>query len=368
MLMVSIHLDKVSKFFGKVEAVVDLTLKINDKEFVALLGPSGCGKTTTLYMIAGIYRPSRGRIYFDDKDVTELAPKDRDVGMVFQSYALYPHMKVYDNIAFPLKLKKLPKTEIDRKVKEVAKMLQIDHLLDRYPRQLSGGQQQRVALARALVKEPSVLLLDEPLSNLDALLRVQMRAELKRLQRELGVTTIYVTHDQVEAMTMADRIAVLNHGRLQQYSTPEELYYKPKNIFVATFIGNPPMNILPARITSSDGDYQVVGEGFRISLSRELAEKLLEHVDGEELLIGVRPEDFRVSLQPLPEGFIGEIYVLEPLGKDIIINVKLDRGNVIKVITSKIGLEELGTGKRIWLKPVENRIHFFNKKTGEAII
>ncbi|MDK2383704.1 MAG: ABC transporter ATP-binding protein, partial [Candidatus Korarchaeota archaeon] len=231
--MVSVRLVDLTKRFGRVVAVDHLNLEVAHGEFVALLGPSGCGKTTTLLMIAGIYRPTEGYIYFDDRVVNDLEPKDRNVGMVFQTYALYPHMKVFDNIAFPLKLKKVPKEEIERKVRRVAELLHIEDLLDRKPSQLSGGQQQRVALARALVKEPDLFLMDEPLSNLDAKLRVEMRGELKRLQKDLGITTIYVTHDQLEAMTMADRIAVLNNGRLQQYGPPEELYRKPANKFGA---------------------------------------------------------------------------------------------------------------------------------------
>ncbi|MEM4563275.1 MAG: ABC transporter ATP-binding protein, partial [Thermofilum sp.] len=238
--MVTVRLENVSKIFrGGVEAVRDLNLEVKDGEFMVLLGPSGCGKTTTLLMIAGVYKPSKGYIYFDDKIVNDLEPKDRNIGMVFQSYALYPHMTVYENIAFPLRLKKLPKEEIDRRVREAASMLRIENLLDRRPSQLSGGQQQRVALARAIVKRPSLFLMDEPLSNLDAKIRVEVRAELKRLQRELGITTIYVTHDQAEAMSLADRIAVMNEGRLQQVGTPDELYYKPANTFVAGFIGAP---------------------------------------------------------------------------------------------------------------------------------
>ncbi|RLE71312.1 MAG: glycerol-3-phosphate ABC transporter ATP-binding protein, partial [Thermoprotei archaeon] len=250
--MVEVKLVDLCKYFGPVKAVDHLNLHIKDREFVALLGPSGCGKTTTLLMIAGIYKPTSGYIYFGDEIVNDVPPKDRNVGMVFQSYALYPHMTVFDNIAFPLKLKKVPKQEIEKKVKEVAEFLRIAELLDRKPSQLSGGQQQRVALARALAKEPQIFLMDEPLSNLDAKLRIMMRAELKRMQKELGITTIYVTHDQVEAMTMADRIAVLNLGRLQQYGTPDELYNKPSNVFVAGFIGSPPMNFIDGSLVETD--------------------------------------------------------------------------------------------------------------------
>ncbi|HDM75760.1 MAG TPA: ABC transporter ATP-binding protein, partial [Deltaproteobacteria bacterium] len=253
--MISVTLKNLKKYFGSIKAVDDLNLKVKEGEFMVLLGPSGCGKTTTLLTIAGFYRPTSGEVYFNERKVNNLPPRSRNIGMVFQSYALYPHMKVLDNIAFPLKLKKLPRREWHEKVKKVARLLQIDELLDRMPAQLSGGQQQRVALARALVKEPQLLLLDEPLSNLDAKLRILMRAELKRLQKDLGITTIFVTHDQIEAMTMADRIAVLRSGKLQQVGTPTELYDEPVNIFVASFIGTPPMNLISGRIEKKDSSY-----------------------------------------------------------------------------------------------------------------
>src|SRR3990172_2929604 len=248
-----IVLDKLGKRFGVVEALRDLNLEIADAELIALLGPSGCGKTTTLLMLAGIYKPTSGQILFDGVAVNDLPPQDRHIGMVFQSYALYPHMTVFDNIAFPLRLLRRPVDEIQRRVLEAAALVQIEALMDRRPNQLSGGQQQRTALARALVKQPTLLLLDEPLSNLDAKLRVLMRAEIKHLQRRLGITTILVTHDQVEAMTMADRIAVLRDGLLQQVGTPDDLYYRPANTFVAGFIGSPPMNFIPARVETPDG-------------------------------------------------------------------------------------------------------------------
>ncbi|MBC8252593.1 MAG: ABC transporter ATP-binding protein, partial [Ardenticatenia bacterium] len=234
-----VALERLTKHFGKVVAAQNIDLDISDGEFVALLGPSGCGKTTTLLMIAGIYKPTSGFVKFDGGVVNHLPPKDRNIGMVFQSYALYPHMTVFDNLTFPLKLKKTPKEEMAQRAQRVADMMGIGHLMDRKPAQLSGGQQQRVALGRALVKEPDMLLFDEPLSNLDARLRLSMRGEIKRLQIDLGITSIYVTHDQVEAMTMADRIAVMNEGLLQACATPDDLYDRPETFFVASFIGNP---------------------------------------------------------------------------------------------------------------------------------
>ncbi len=359
--MVRVRLENVSKYFGRVAAVIDLNIHVRDGEFVALLGPSGCGKTTTLLMIAGIYKPSRGRIFFDDEDVTDLPPKDRNVGMVFQSYALYPHMTVYDNIAFPLKLKKTPKSEIDRKVREVARLLQIEELLDRKPGQLSGGQQQRVALGRALAKEPDVLLLDEPLSNLDAKLRVYMRAELKKLQKELGVTTIYVTHDQVEAMTMADRIAVMNKGRLQQFDAPEVLYNRPANLFVAGFIGSPPMNFVEGSVVERNGEYFFEAGGFKVRLPAELGRIGAER---GEVVLGVRPEDLEIYRRDGLGGVEASIYVVEPLGRDSIINVKVD-GTVLKILAPAEIRVEPGQTVRIRFKP--SRIHLFDKKTGRRL-
>ncbi len=362
--MVKVTLDNVSKFFGKVKAVVDLNLEVRDGEFVALLGPSGCGKTTTLLMIAGIYKPTKGRILFDEVDVTDLPPKDRNIGMVFQSYALYPHMTVYDNIAFPLKLKKVPKHEIDKKVKEVAKLLQIDNLLNRKPAQLSGGQQQRVALGRALVKEPDVLLLDEPLSNLDAKLRVMMRAEIKRLQKELKITTIYVTHDQVEAMSMADRIAVMRAGRLQQYAEPEVLYNKPINLFVAGFIGNPPMNFIEGSIKEENGEYYFESEGLKLKLSKDLGELVASK--STDVVLGIRPEHIRVITSGEVDNAIdATVYVIEPLGRDLVINVKVD--NTLLKILSTPGLK-LEPGQKVKLVFPEEKIHFFDKYTEKAII
>ncbi|WP_297487983.1 ABC transporter ATP-binding protein, partial [Thermococcus sp.] len=292
--MAEVQLINVWKVFGGFTAVKDMNLHVKDREFMILLGPSGCGKTTTLRMIAGLEEPTKGRIYIGDRLVADpekdvfVPPRDRDVAMVFQSYALYPHMSVYDNIAFPLKLRKVPKSEVDKRVREVAEMLGLSELLNRKPRELSGGQRQRVALGRAIVRKPRVFLMDEPLSNLDAKLRVRMRAELKRLQRQLGVTTVYVTHDQVEAMTMGDRIAVINAGQLQQVGSPEEVYHKPANTFVAGFIGSPPMNFLEGTLTE-DG-FVDFGE-FRLKLLPDQFEVLREeNLIDKTITFGIRPE------------------------------------------------------------------------------
>ena len=363
--MVSITLEEITKYFGKVLAVDGLNLEIKDKEFVVLLGPSGCGKTTTLRIIAGLETPTRGKVYFDNEDVTRYPPQQRNVSMVFQNYALYPHMSVFENIAFPLIIRKLPKEEIKRRVKEVAELLRIEELLDRKPGQLSGGQQQRVALGRALVKEPDVFLLDEPLSNLDAKLRVVMRGELKKLQKKIGITTVYVTHDQVEAMTMADRVAVLNEGKLQQYSSPEDLYIKPQNIFVAGFIGSPPMNFLPCKLSQEDGQYYLESEFFKIQLKKELGE-IAAKEGKSEFILGIRPRYLNLNRKEVENSIKGEVYVTEPLGDEQIITVKLNEEYFVKVLMSTTVRYEVG--ETVWLTFDQNKIHLFDKDTEKAII
>ena len=363
--MVRVRLDSVSKYFGKVRAVEEININISDGEFVALLGPSGCGKTTTLLMIAGIYKPSKGRIYFNETDVTDVPPKDRNIGMVFQSYALYPHMTVYENIAFPLRIKKVPKTEINHKVKEIAKLLRIENLLDRKPGQLSGGQQQRVALARALVKRPDVLLLDEPLSNLDALLRVYMRAELKRLQRELNITTIYVTHDQIEALSMAHRIVVMNEGRVQQIGAPDEIYNKPANTFVASFIGTPPMNLIPCSFIEENNSYFIECSAIKLPLVKDVGNLIRNNISSSEVILGVRPEDIDI-IHGNEEGHAtAHVLVTEPLGRDVVVTTDVG-GNIIKIVTTP--LKSPTPGEKIKIKFRTKKIHIFDKKFGKAII
>ena len=365
--MSTVRLENVTKIFPpNVVAVNNANFKVEKGEFFVLLGPSGCGKTTTLRMIAGLERPTYGRIYIDEQDVTDLPPRLRDVAMVFQTWALYPHMKVYDNIAFPLRLRKLPKDEIDRKVREVAKLLRIDDLLDRYPKQLSGGQQQRVALARALVRSPRVWLMDEPLSNLDALLRVQMRAELKRLQKELKITTIYVTHDQVEAMSMADRIAVMNKGRILQIASPKEIYEKPRTKFVGGFVGTPPMNFIPVIFSIENGKYLLKGEGFSIELPKDLGEYLREKVgDRAELDLGIRPEHIKLVMREEPNAIPATVYVVEPLGTETIVNVKVG-DTLVKI--KVMGEAHFEPSTRVWLAFDLNKMHLFDTKTEEAVI
>jgi multiple sugar transport system ATP-binding protein len=328
--MAQVIYDQVTKRFDGVIAVNDLTLEVKDGEFLVLVGPSGCGKTTALRCLAGLEEVTSGDIIIGDRVVTHVPPKDRDIAMVFQNYALYPHMTVYENMAFGLKLRKVPKQEIDRRVKEVAEMLGIQDLLNRKPRQLSGGQRQRVALGRAIVREPQVFLMDEPLSNLDAKLRVQTRGELIKLQRRLGVTTIYVTHDQVEAMTMGHRIAVMNQGVLQQLDTPENLYDHPANLFVATFIGSPAMNIFPARVVVGDGTVRLVAGDVTLEAAPEQRNRLAEY-SNREVLVGIRPEDLIV--QPgqvsVDHQLRLPVEIVEPLGSETLVHLRGPAGTII---------------------------------------
>ena len=352
--MVEVRLEGVTKRFGKTVAVDHVDLEIRDGEFIVLLGPSGCGKTTTLRLIAGLEKPDEGRILFGDRDVTHLPPRKRNVSMVFQSYAVWPHMKVYDNIAFPLRIRRVPEEEIRRRVRWAAELLGIEELLDRYPAQLSGGQRQRVAVARAIVVEPDVMLMDEPLSNLDAVLRVRMRSEIKKLQRRLGYTTIYVTHDQVEAMTMGDRIAVMNKGRIIQVGTPQEVYDRPATTFVATFIGSPQMNLIPGK--AEDGVIEAAG-GLRVPAPKSLRGRVL---------VGVRPEHF--SLQPIPgaPSLEGRVDFVERLGSDTIIHV--DTGDVV-VVARFSGDLPVEQGGRVKLYARPGKIRIFDEQgrlAGEA--
>ncbi len=288
--MASVTYEHATKRFGSVIAVNDLDIHVPDKEFLVLVGPSGCGKSTALRMLAGLEEITEGNIYIGDRLVNDVAPKDRDIAMVFQSYALYPHMSVYDNMAFGLKLRKTPKKEIDRRVKEAAEILGIEQLLDRKPKALSGGQRQRVALGRAIVREPQVFLMDEPLSNLDAKLRVQTRAEISKLHQRLQTTIIYVTHDQVEAMTMGTRIAVMKDGILQQCDAPQVLYEKPANVFVAGFIGSPAMNFFDARLVGTAEEMWVDTGTFKVRVPPEKAARLVGYL-GQEVIFGIRPDD-----------------------------------------------------------------------------
>lgn len=363
--MVKVVLEHIKKYFGNVKAVDDVSLEVQDKEFVTFLGPSGSGKTTLLRSIAGLETVSEGNIFIGDTKVNDLAPKDRDVAMVFQSYALYPHMTVYENLAFPLKLRKHPKDEIESVVKQTAELLDIGLLLKRKPKELSGGQQQRVALGRAIVRHPKVFLMDEPLSNLDAKLRVYMRTELIRLQKRLSTTLIYVTHDQVEAMTMSDRVALMNDGKIMQVDDPKKLYDSPSNVFVGGFIGTPPMNFLNCGLTESNGKTYATGDSFKVDVS-DFGDLIRKNVSTSELTLGIRPEDIKVSRGKLPaDGLEAEVYVTEALGSETIVNLKLGE-NVLKAKCEATFKPSMG--ERVWLQFDKQRMHIFDSKTEKVIV
>jgi multiple sugar transport system ATP-binding protein len=363
-------LEDVVKKFGPVTAVHDLTIEIADREFVTLVGPSGCGKTTTLRMIAGLEKVTAGQIYFDDDPVGHLPADDRDIAMVFQSYALYPHMNVYDNIGFALKMMRVPRAEIDQRVKWAAEMLDITELLFRKPRELSGGQRQRVALGRSMVRQPACFLLDEPLSNLDAQLRVVMRGELKRLHLELKRTFIYVTHDQAEALTMSDRIAVMNHGQLQQYDSPDEIYNRPRNVFVAGFMGSPAMNLLPGEVVIGDGEPRFAAPGLEVALSEHLAGGA-KQAAARNVLLGVRPESVVVrgdSVDSPPRGatwIVAQVYIQEPLGSDLFLTLDIG-GTRAKVRTGPDLVVRAGERVEVAFDPA--KLHLFDAQTGVSLV
>ena len=347
--MAGIRVEKVSKRFGKVEALKGVDLEVRDQEFLVLLGPSGCGKTTLLRIVAGLEAPTSGEVYIGERRVTHLPPRLRGIAMVFQNYAIFPHLTVYENVAFGLRMKRRPEEEIRRKVGEVAALLHIEELLDRYPAQLSGGQRQRVAVARALAVEPEVLLMDEPLSNLDALLRLEMRAELKRLLKETRTTTLYVTHDQVEAMSLADRIAVMRQGEIVQLGTPTEIYHAPADTFVGGFIGNPPMNFLLAGALG----VRVVLEGFAVP----------SPVEGE-VLLGVRPEDLRVSKEQAEGAFRARVLVVEPLDPHLQLTLERE-GETFRALADTDF--SVAFGEEVWVRPNPGRVRLFHPKTGNAL-
>lgn len=352
-----VELVKLTKKFGGVTAVNDLNLAIDHGELVAFLGPSGCGKTTTLLMNAGIYRPTGGEIFFDGNRVNELIPRDRDIGMVFQSYALYPHMNVYQNIVFSLTLKKVAKDVRRSEAKRVAEMLGIGDLLDRKPAQLSGGQQQRVALGRALIKKPGLLLFDEPLSNLDARLRISMRAEIKKLQRDLGITSIYVTHDQIEAMTMADRIAVMSGGVLQAFTTPADLHDRPKTLFIAQFIGNPPMNFMPVKfISEHEKLFAATDSGLKFEIPKERQPQR----KSDSVILGIRPQDIKLG-----EGLDTEVFLVEPMGRDDLIICHLGDQEVSFLTDPK---DHLSIGDRIKISFDMSKCQFFDSETEMSLL
>jgi multiple sugar transport system ATP-binding protein len=363
--MAQVVIRSLNKKYDEVHAVKDVNLDIRDKEFVVLVGPSGCGKTTTLRMVAGLESITSGRILIDDTVINELPPMDRDIAMVFQNYALYPHMSVYDNMAFGLKMRKFDKPEIQRRVHEAAEILGIHDYLKRKPRQLSGGQRQRVALGRAIVRHPRVFLFDEPLSNLDAKLRVQMRVELKKLHERLGTTAIYVTHDQVEAMTLGDRVVVMRDGWVQQVGDPLELYNEPANRFVAGFIGSPAMNFASVRIAAENGALWAQGDGIRLKLPQPLAQRL-GPTAGKEVTFGIRPEDLRVATDadPIDMSIEAVVEVIERLGSEILLDVAVGPGTMVASVEPTVGAR-VHEHLRLAVNP--NRLHFFEIDSEAAI-
>jgi multiple sugar transport system ATP-binding protein len=401
--MAEIVLDHVTKVYGDggPSAVADLNLDIEDGEFIVLVGPSGCGKTTALRMVAGLESITDGTITIDDRVVNNVPPKERDIAMVFQNYALYPHMTVYDNMAFGLKLRKESKQEIDRRVREAAKILGLEDFLDRKPKALSGGQRQRVAMGRAIVREPKAFLMDEPLSNLDAKLRVQMRSEIARIQHELDVTTLYVTHDQVEAMTMGDRVAVIRKGVLQQVDAPQYLYDHPENLFVAGFIGSPAMNMVEADLSRSNGSLTLEFGGFTLEIPDEVLSQrpALKAFEGRTVGVGIRPEDMEdaslVSDAPTTRRLRSEVILREALGADVLVHFGVRARPLLtedtKELATDVGAEvleavERGAAQEEWIflarlnprtqakqgQEIElvvdtGRLHFFDPETGRGI-
>jgi multiple sugar transport system ATP-binding protein len=347
--MASVGFETVRKVFGKTVALKDVDLLVRDGEFMVLLGPSGCGKTTLLRCLAGLERIDGGAVRIGDREVSDLPPRHRNIAMVFQSYAVFPHMKVYDNIAFGLRMRKKPKPEIERRVRDGAALLQLEPFLDRYPAQLSGGQRQRVAVARAIVTDAPVLLMDEPLSNLDALLRLHARAELKRLHTDVKRTTLYVTHDQIEALSMGDRIAVMKDGEIVQVDTPAVLYDRPASVFVGSFIGSPPMNFL--RCVTRDGTAQ--GDGFEIRGPAGVAA-------GKSVLLGIRPESIRIG-----EGALrGRVVVVEPLGSHTLLTVAIGKTSVKVVAPAETTLR---ADEEVRLEPEPHKIRWMDEATGRAL-
>jgi multiple sugar transport system ATP-binding protein len=361
--MAQVVLKELNKKYDEVHAVKDVNLHIRDKEFVVLVGPSGCGKSTTLRMVAGLEEITAGEIAIGDRVVNDLPPKDRDIAMVFQNYALYPHMTVYDNMAFGLKMRKFAKPEIEKRVQEAADILGIRELLKRKPRQLSGGQRQRVAVGRAIVRHPQVFLFDEPLSNLDAKLRVQMRVELKRLHDRLETTAIYVTHDQVEAMTLGDRVVVMKDGWIQQVGEPLELYGKPANKFVAGFIGSPAMNFAEVTVSEEGGQVFVSNPGLRAAVGPSRAERMRAY-KGQTVTLGVRPEDMHLAAGDGRASFDALVEVVEPLGSEILLDVKI--GNAVMVARVEPTVRAK-VHEKIRLNVEPDRLHFFDGKTEVAI-
>lgn len=365
--MAKVVLENVCKDFGKVQAVSCFYLDIEDREFCVLLGPSGCGKSTTLHMIAGLEEMNEGKIYIGDRCVNEIGPRDRDIAMVFQDYALYPHMTVRQNMAFGLKLRKFPKKEIETRVHEAAGILGIEELLDRKPRELSGGQRQRVALGRAIVRKPAVFLFDEPLSNLDAKLRAQMRTEISKLHDNLKTTMIYVTHDQVEAMTMGDRIVVMKDAVIQQIGTPMQIYEMPSNVFVAGFVGSPSMNFVEARIARDDEGLSIDATHFKVRIPEGCCPVCYELV-GREVIFGIRPEhiqDRMYCIDPVSDNcFSAQVDFVEPMGSEMILHLSIGEISMVGKVSPKTSARQ---GSVIGVHIDMDRVHIFDRETGRVI-
>mgnify|MGYP002601611568 FL=1 len=361
MCMATLSLKGVKKIYdGGVTAVHDFNLEIADKEFIVLVGPSGCGKSTTLRMIAGLEEISEGELYIGDKLMNDVEPKDRDIAMVFQSYALYPHMTVYGNMAFSLKLKKVPKDEIDRRVRQAAEILDITQYLDRKPKALSGGQRQRVAIGRAIVRDPAVFLMDEPLSNLDAKLRNQMRAELIKLRERIDTTFIYVTHDQTEAMTLGDRIVIMKDGFIQQIGTPQEVFDHPANLFVAGFIGTPQMNLFDAHLARKDGKYTVTVGSVTVELSEEKQQRLAaKDVAEQDVVLGVRPDHIMLCA----DGVKGKVDVSEMMGSSVHLHVAAEGKDIIVIVPTNGAAAHFPAGSEVNMIFGGNVAHVFSKET-----
>ncbi len=361
--MVAVKIENVYKDYGNFLAVKNLNLDINDGEFIAILGPSGCGKSSTMRMLAGLEHISAGKISFGDTVVNDKAPKDRDIAMVFENYALYPHKTVFDNIANPLKRQKVNPSEISKRVVDAAKLLEIDPLLDRKPQELSGGQKQRVAIGRAIVRQPQVFLFDEPIAHLDAKLRARMRSELKHLQVDLGITTLYVTHDQLEALSMADRVAVMHEGVLQQYGTPREIYENPANAWVATFVGEPQMTLLECDVNQQKDQIFLNFEGSMISLNDEL-KKRISSSNSKKLLAGVRPDKVKIEKSENKGLLKGKVFSRQLLGGDALFEVETDTTR----IRAKVGVDfSLNIGDTCFVKINSDDFCLFSKEDGKAL-
>ena len=359
--MARLRLENIVRNFGKVKGVFNVSVDIDDGEFFVMLGPSGCGKTTTLRIIAGLETPDSGKVFLDEKEITDFPPRERDMAMVFQNYALYPFLTVADNIAFPLKKRKIPPRLIQEKVEEAARVLGISNLLEMKPGQISGGQRQRVALGRAIVREPSVFLMDEPLSNLDAKLRTSMRGELKRIQKNYGTTTIYVTHDQVEAMTLADRVAVMNNGIFTQLDSPLEIYNRPNDTFVATFVGDPKMNMIPAELVN-DGNSTNLKIGNTIVDLDLSGLSMPAGIQSMDVSLGIRPEDVKI----VEGGLDGKIVVTQNLGKSKIEHIQLS-GNNVEVIRMAGVESDLESGRSVSVMPNESKFYIFDSASGNRM-